>query len=135
MAVIQIDGRRINHTGHNGRYIVDWSTLNMDDIERIEIIRGGHSVLHPFAIGGVINLITKKGQKTEDPKPDFSISGSYGSFETSHLRASVDGGAGNFLGYHLSASSQETDGYLRNNFQENKNINGHLTFFYLRMQH
>jgi hypothetical protein len=127
--VIEIDGRRINHTGHNGRYIVDWSTLNMDDIERIEIIRGGHSVLHPFAIGGVINLITKKGQKTEDPKPDFSISGGYGSFETSHLRASVDGGAGNFFGYHLSASSQETDGYLRNNFQENKNINGHFTFF------
>jgi outer membrane receptor protein involved in Fe transport len=127
--VIEIDGRRINHTGHNGRYIVDWSTLNMDDVERIEIIRGGHSVLHPFAIGGVINLITKKGKKTEDPKPDFSISGGYGSFETSHLRASVDGGAGNFLGYHLSAGNQETDGYLRNNFQENKNINGHFTFF------
>ncbi|MBN2124491.1 MAG: Plug domain-containing protein, partial [Deltaproteobacteria bacterium] len=53
--VIEIDGRRINHTGHMGRYIVDWSTLNMDDVERIEIIRGGHSVLHPFAIGGVIN--------------------------------------------------------------------------------
>ena len=23
--VIEIDGRRINHTGHSGRYIVDWS--------------------------------------------------------------------------------------------------------------
>lgn len=54
--VIEIDGRRINHTGHYGRYIVDWSTLNMDDIESIEIIRGGHSVLHPFAIGGVIRV-------------------------------------------------------------------------------
>ena len=61
--VIEIDGRRINHTGHMGRYIVDWSSLNMDDVERVEIIRGGHSVLHPFAIGGVINIITKKGKK------------------------------------------------------------------------
>ena len=64
--VIEIDGRRINHTGHVGRYIVDWSSLNMDNIERIEVIRGGHSVLHPFAIGGVINIITKKGKKTKD---------------------------------------------------------------------
>ncbi|MFO7985878.1 MAG: hypothetical protein R6U38_08435 [Desulfatiglandaceae bacterium] len=33
-------------------------------------IRGGHSVLHPFAIGGVINITTKKGQKTDDPRPN-----------------------------------------------------------------
>lgn len=127
--VIEIDGRRINHTGHNGRYIVDWSTLNLDDIERIEIIRGGHSVLHPFAIGGVINLITKKGIKTGDPKPDIALGGGYGSFDTRYLKASVNGGAGNFVGYHLSASRQDTDGYLRNNFQDNNNINGRLRFF------
>ncbi|MBW2012073.1 MAG: TonB-dependent receptor plug domain-containing protein, partial [Deltaproteobacteria bacterium] len=78
--VIEIDGRRINHTGHFGRYIVDWSTLNLDDVDRIEIIRGGHSVLHPFAIGGVINIITKKGKKTDDLKPDVSIKAGYGDF-------------------------------------------------------
>jgi len=32
--VIEIDGRRLNQTGHYGRYIVDWSTLNMDDVEK-----------------------------------------------------------------------------------------------------
>ena len=67
--VVEIDGRRINHSGYYGRYIVDWSSLNLDDIEKIEIIRGGSSVLHPFAIGGVINIITKKGKKTDDPTP------------------------------------------------------------------
>jgi len=35
-----IDLQCVNHTGHFGRYIVDWSTLDMDDIERIEIIGG-----------------------------------------------------------------------------------------------
>lgn len=30
--VIEIDGRRINQTGHMGRYIVDWSTLTLDDV-------------------------------------------------------------------------------------------------------
>ena len=127
--VIEIDGRRINHTGHVGRYIVDWSTLNMDNIERIEVIRGGHSVLHPFAIGGVINIITKKGKKTKELKPDGSISAGYGRYDTYNVVASVDGGAGNVVGYHVSASKQETDGYLKNNFQDTDTINGHLSFF------
>ncbi|MBW2053898.1 MAG: TonB-dependent receptor, partial [Deltaproteobacteria bacterium] len=121
--------RRINHTGHYGRYIVDWSTLNMDDIESIEIIRGGHSVLHPFAIGGVINIITKKGKKTKELKPDFSVMAGYGEFNTRNLSASVNGGVGNVVGYNFSASRQETDGYLRNNFQETNSYNGHLTFY------
>ncbi|QTA92588.1 TonB-dependent receptor-like superfamily protein [Desulfonema magnum] len=126
--VIEIDGRRINHTGHMGRYIVDWSTLNMDDVERIEIIRGGHSVLHPFAIGGVINIITKKGKKTDELRPDVKIRSGYGDFDTYNLSASMTGGAANILSYHFSASRQETDGYLRNNFQETDSFNGHLTF-------
>lgn len=127
--VIEIDGRRINHTGQSGRYIVDWSTLNVDDVERIEIIRGGHSVLHPFAIGGVINIITKKGKKTDDPKPEISAKAGYGAFGTYNLSAAVAGGAANLLSYNFSASRQETDGYLRNNFQENDSFNGHLTFY------
>jgi iron complex outermembrane receptor protein len=127
--VIEIDGRRINHTGHMGRYIVDWSTLNLDDVERIEIIRGGHSVLHPFAIGGVINIITKKGRRTHDPRPAVRVEGGYGSFDTRFESASVNGGAGGWLGYHLSVSDAHTDGYLRNNYQDRRNVNGHLSFY------
>lgn len=127
--VIEIDGRRINHAGHYGRYIVDWSSLNMDDIESIEIIRGGHSVLHPFAIGGVINIITKKGNKTDKAKPEASIKAGYGNFDTYNMAASVNGGVRNTVGYNFSASRQETDGYLRNNLQETDSFNGHLTFY------
>jgi iron complex outermembrane receptor protein len=127
--VIEIDGRRINQTGHHGRYIVDWSTLNVDDIQRIEIIRGGHSVLHPFAIGGVINIITKKGKKTGDPKPEVSLKGGCGRYDTYNMSGSVNGGFGNIIGYHFSASRGETDGYLRNDFQTTDNLNGHLSLF------
>jgi len=127
--VVEIDGRRINHTGQMGRYIVDWSTLNVDDIEKVEIIRGGHSVLHPFAIGGVINIITKKGKKTDKLKPDVNISSGYSSFNTYFNQGSVDGGIANLVGYHFSASRQSTDGYLRNNFQWNNNFAGGLQFF------
>jgi outer membrane receptor protein involved in Fe transport len=127
--VIEINGRRINHTGHYGRYIVDWSTLNMDDVERVEIIRGGHSVLHPFAIGGVINIITKKGKRTADLKPDIRVKAGYGDYNSHFETASVRGGAGNILGYNFSASKQETDGFLRNNYQETDSFNGQLTFY------
>ncbi len=127
--VVEIDGRRINHTGQMGRYIVDWSTLTVDDIERVEIIRGAHSVLHPFAIGGVINIITKKGKKTDQLKPDVGISSGYSSFNTYFNQGSVDGGIANLVGYHFSGSRQSTDGYLRNNFQWNNNYAGGLQFF------
>ena len=39
------------------------------------------------------------------------------------------GGVGNFLGYSLSASEGATDGYLRNNYLETKNINGHIVLY------
>ncbi|MBW1952920.1 MAG: TonB-dependent receptor [Deltaproteobacteria bacterium] len=127
--VVEIDGRRINHTGHFGRYVVDWSTLSLDDIDRVEIIRGAHSVLHPFAIGGVINIITKKGQQTDQVKPDVSISSGYSSFNTYFNQGSIDGGLFNRVGYHFSLSRQSTDGFLRNNFQWNNNFAGGLQFF------
>ena len=127
--VVEIDGRRINHTGQMGRYVVDWSTLTVDDIERVEIIRGAHSVLHPFAIGGVINIITKKGKKTDKVKPDISLSSGYASYNTYFNQGSIDGGLANLVGYHFSASRQSTDGYLRNNFQWNNNFAGGLQFF------
>jgi outer membrane receptor protein involved in Fe transport len=127
--VVEIDGRRINHTGQMGRYVVDWSTLTVDDIDRVEIIRGAHSVLHPFAIGGVINIITKKGKKTDQIKPDVGISSGYSSYNTYFNQGSIDGGLFNRVGYHFSASRQSTDGYLRNNFQWNNNFAGGLQFF------
>jgi outer membrane cobalamin receptor len=127
--VIEIDGRRINHTGHNGRYIVDWSTLNLDDIEKIEIIRGGSSVLHPFAIGGVINIITKKGRKTDDPTPTVKAKAGVGAFTTTTEALSIDGGAFDFVGYNFSVNNGHTNGYLRNNYQDTTALNGHLSFY------
>ena len=123
--VIEIDGRRINHTGHYGRYIVDWSTLTLDDVEKIEIIRGGHSVLHPFAIGGVINIITKKGPGN-DKKFSGHVNTGYGRYGTWSATASVAGSASEYVDFHISGGEQETDGYLRNNFQDTTSVNAHV---------
>lgn len=56
--LVLIDGVRINNA-HNGS--VDLSLIPMNNIERIEIVRGGTSALYGSdAIGGVINIITRK---------------------------------------------------------------------------
>ena len=53
----------------------------------------------------------------------------FGSFNTKYGMVSVNGGVENFMGYNFSVSEGETDGYLRNNYQKNKNINGHVSFY------
>jgi outer membrane receptor for ferrienterochelin and colicins len=60
--LILVDGERLNpgDTKEN----VDLSRINTDNIERIEIVRGASSALYGTdAIGGVINVITKKNGK------------------------------------------------------------------------
>ncbi len=58
--VIMIDGVRITDPTSTDNSI-DLSEISLSNIERIEIVRGSHSVMYgSSAIGGVVNLITKK---------------------------------------------------------------------------
>ena len=62
--VIMVDGRRINNDqGSMDRASANLQSIaSMKNIERIEVIKGGSSALYGSdAIGGVINIITKKG--------------------------------------------------------------------------
>jgi len=82
------------------------SHLSTDNIERIEIIRGAQSVLYGSdAIGGVINIITKKGRG----KPEFYFSAEGGSFETFREKFGVSG-ANDKVSYSASVSRLDTKG-------------------------
>ncbi|MCE9624963.1 MAG: TonB-dependent receptor [Deltaproteobacteria bacterium] len=71
-----IDGIKIN-TAQGGA--VDFSTLPLGSIERVEILRGGaSSQFGSDAIGGVINIVTKRAQK----KYSLELKYSEGSFFT-----------------------------------------------------
>lgn len=62
--VIMIDGIRMTDPSSTNNAL-DLSELSLANIERIEIVRGSHSIMYgSSAIGGVINIITKKNQKT-----------------------------------------------------------------------
>ena len=74
--LILIDGDRIagNTVGN-----IDFSKFNIDEIERIEILKGNASTLYGSnAIGGVINIITKPTYKNNMIK----FRSSYGKFNT-----------------------------------------------------
>lgn len=57
-----VDGERIS--GEGADHNVDFSRLNVDNVERIEIIRGAQATIYGSnALGGVINIITKKANR------------------------------------------------------------------------
>jgi len=69
-----VDGERMaGETNGN----VDYNRLNMNDVERIEIVKGASSALYGSqAMGGVINIITKKPRD----KVEFSFGTKYQQF-------------------------------------------------------
>jgi len=60
--LVLFNGTRLN-SFQNGQ--VDFSLLSMQNIERIEIVRGGNSALYGAdAVGGVINILSKRPDET-----------------------------------------------------------------------
>ncbi len=55
--VQELDGQPLNDAYTGG---IEWGTLPVSNIERIEVVRGGASALYGGnAMGGVINIITR----------------------------------------------------------------------------
>ncbi len=58
--LVMLDGRRLNRPDMSS---ISWVQIPVNTIERIEVVRGAGSVLYgDSAIGGVVNIITKKGE-------------------------------------------------------------------------
>jgi iron complex outermembrane receptor protein len=58
---VAINGRPITAPTAGSDTFVDWSSLTTGDIERIEVIRGSASARYENSVGGIINIVTKKG--------------------------------------------------------------------------
>lgn len=79
----------------------------------------------PGRPGGVINIITKKGGAGGKPASGH-VSLGYGRYHIRQASAVVSGSAGASVDYHVSGGQQETDGYLRNNFQNTASFNSRV---------
>jgi vitamin B12 transporter len=86
--LVLIDGAIVN-SATDGTY--NFANLTTDNIERIEILRGSQGMMWGSdAMGGVVNIITKRGRET----PNISAFAEYGSFATIREGASVTGKKG-----------------------------------------
>jgi vitamin B12 transporter len=102
--LVLIDGVQINS---NTTGAFNFANIQLDNIDRIEILRGPQSTLWGSdAVGGVINLVTKKGKGK--PTHRFTFEG--GSFSTFKETLSSSGGFEDF-DYALSASRLDTEGF------------------------
>jgi iron complex outermembrane receptor protein len=124
-----LDGRPMRLFGAYGYYKIDWTTMSLDNVETIEVIRGSHSLLYPFSMGGAINIITKKGIKTDKLKPEVSLKSEFGSFGMESYSAHMQGGLYSTLGYSFAAATRQGDGYLRNNYYDTGSFNGRISLY------
>lgn len=108
--LVLVDGLRINNSSIGG---ISWQALDPATIEQVEIIRGAASGLYGSdAIGGVINIITKKAG---EDRP-FAAWGNVGvgSYDTFKSSIGFSGAAAGF-DYSLSSSMAESGGFNASN--------------------
>jgi len=128
---VLVDGVQSNDPG--GAF--DFSSLTMDDVERIEIVRGPVSVLYGSdAVTGVIQIFTRRGMGR--PRVEVSAGagrsarvgpGATGSF-TSFDAATTVSGAASIASYAFSAARHATDGaYAYNNAYGNTTLSGRMS--------
>ncbi len=90
----------------------DVSRIPLNNIQRIEVVKGSGSVLYGSgAMGGTINIITKRPKRD---KIDMKVSAGYGSEDTYLLSAEQGMFVWGDFGYYLTANRRETDGFRDN---------------------
>lgn len=118
--VIMLDGVRLSDKEQAPALL---SSIPIESVERIEIVRGGSSVLYgEGATGGIIQIITKRPQGDQLHGSIVAEIGSYGREE---LRASV-AKAWNGLAFDANVSKRRADNYRANNSADQGNFSGGL---------
>src|SRR3569833_1122196 len=89
--LVLLDGVKANDPTNTRGGSYDFSTLDMNDSERIQLVRGPASAVYGSdAVGGVINIITRRGGTT----PEAGLSAEGGSFGYARVAGHVSGPVG-----------------------------------------
>ncbi len=102
--LVMIDGVAINDVReHRAAFL---GSIPLDNVERIEIVRGSQSILYGSdAVGGVINIITRKGSE----KHRFGVGFEGGNLQTFRESAEASGSAGADRAFQYAATFSRTD--------------------------
>ncbi|MBQ9254624.1 MAG: TonB-dependent receptor [Bacteroidales bacterium] len=112
---VLIDGINISNP-HTGHYSMD-IPINIQDIERIEIIKGPSAIIYgASAFSGGINIITKKGLDK-----GISLSAEAGEHGFANIESSVAYRVKNVENY-LSLGFKNSEGYIKNSAYDMYNV-------------
>ncbi|MDR4498034.1 MAG: TonB-dependent receptor [Candidatus Scalindua sp.] len=102
--LVMIDGVQVN-SPTTGDF--DFANLTTDNLERVEVVRGPQSTLYGSdAMGGVINIITKKGKG----KPEFGIRSEFGTPERTFYESISSSGSIEDFNYSLDMARIDSNG-------------------------
>ncbi|MGH8461475.1 MAG: TonB-dependent receptor [Stenotrophobium sp.] len=111
--LVLVDGRKLNNSDIASP---DINSVSLKDVERIEVIHGSAGTLYgDQAVGGVINIITRKpvGLAAE-------AEAGLGSYRGKQARGSIADSAGGFS-FRLSGEGRGSDNYRAHNHVEYEN--------------
>lgn len=92
--------------------IADVGKIPLNNIERIEVIKGSGSLLYGSgAMAGTVNIITKRPSRE---KMDLKVGAGYGTQDTYRLTAEHGMFLFGDIGYYITAGRTETDGFREN---------------------
>lgn len=107
--LVLLDGRRLNDIDLSS---VNFAAIPIENIERIEIVRGSGSVLYgDGATGGIINIITKS---PNDSQPAVLVKTTFGSYNHKQMNGSANYATDEF-GITANINSLTSDGYREHN--------------------
>ena len=103
--LVLIDGVRVG-AATTGSF--DWGSLSTLNVERVEIVRGPQSTLYGAdAMGGVIQIFTRKGEGEIKVAVDSEYGGRYGD---QLLRMQASGASKSGVQYSLAGETKRSDG-------------------------
>ncbi len=121
--LILVDGRRLNNPDIASP---DLNSIALEDVERIELVQGSGGVLFgDQAVGGVINIITRKPGALR-----HSIKLSAGSYNNVALHAMTSQALDSGINYRVSLDLRESDNYRDHNEVSYLNGFGKLGYDY-----
>src|ERR1700730_2327972 len=118
---VLVDGAPINPPGG----AVDFSSLTLENIEKVEIVRGAESAIYGTdAVSGVIQLFTHRG---ETRIPEASVFAEGGNFSSARDGGQIGGLLGGF-DYSAAAAYFQTDGQGPNDKFINRTLSGNFGY-------
>ncbi len=120
--LVMVDGRSVNSIADG---LADLSQFSIDNIERIEVVRGPASALYGAnALGGVVNIITREAK---EEKVIADVNFGLGSFGTQISRLNFATRDANIKAY-FTMSNNTSDGWRKNSAYDNHNFTGRLAY-------